>query len=469
MRQVPSGASRSERRQTTTSTAQQDVAYAVHLAFHRLRAHCSRAQTVRTFLHSQPPSRYSLLKLFCCLLVLSCLCVCAGIRLCFRQAGTPLPPWREGRAMLSKWVTELHSDEPVPVVPLPDTALRRLLAPYHTPFRTAVQQARNPSAAAGAGAGGFSKHQQQQGAYAGAGQGSNTAALPPLPPSSVAAQRPAQQHAADAAEHSAHHHVVPDVPKKIIVGFPVASPPSPALQQQLAYATDQDMTVIVVPSAAAVRSIAKLAQQQQVQGAASAVSVPTKQQAHAQGSNGNTGPVTQGKIEQGQQQRAAANARTVTQADAGTRVVQALVQVDGCIRTQSAANSQNPAASPAVTASSKASAAPAARPAFASTTGVVVATAGGTSPGIVVNKQLVQQLTEGVISGSSADKGKALAAGAVAAVAAAVGGVDSTGSNGGSDASQGAAGAATAAAAARQFKSLDQLLPRMRTVKLGAG
>lgn len=49
----------------------------------------------------------------------------AGIRLCFRQAGIPLPPWREGRAVLSKWVTELHEDEQLPMLPLPDAALRR--------------------------------------------------------------------------------------------------------------------------------------------------------------------------------------------------------------------------------------------------------------------------------------------------------------------------------------------------------
>jgi uncharacterized protein (TIGR01615 family) len=49
----------------------------------------------------------------------------AGIRLCFRQAAIPLPPWREGRAMLSKWVTELHDDEVLPFVPLPDQALNR--------------------------------------------------------------------------------------------------------------------------------------------------------------------------------------------------------------------------------------------------------------------------------------------------------------------------------------------------------
>jgi hypothetical protein len=95
----------------------------------------------------------------------------------------------------------------------------------------------------------------------------------------------------------------------------------------------------------------------------------------------------------------------------------------------------------------------------------VVATAGGTSPGIVVNKQWVQQLTEGVIAGSSADKGKSLAPVATATAAAGAVVVDSSGSH---EASQGAAAAATAAAV-RQYKSLDQLLPRMRTVKLGAG
>lgn len=92
---------------------------------------------------------------------------------------------------------------------------------------------------------------------------------------------------------------------------------------------------------------------------------------------------------------------------------------------------------------------------------MIVATAGGTSPGIVVNKQWVQQLTEGAMAAGSAEKGKALAAGAPAA--AATGGVGAIGG----DSSGGQAG--PAAAVVRQFKSLDQLLPRMRTVKLGAG
>jgi hypothetical protein len=103
---------------------------------------------------------------------------------------------------------------------------------------------------------------------------------------------------------------------------------------------------------------------------------------------------------------------------------------------------------------------------------VIVATAGGTSPGIVVNKQWVQQLTQGAMAGGSADKGKApAAAGPPAAAASAAGGVGAISSGGQVGAAAAAAAAAPPAesAAVRQFKSLDQLLPRMRTVKLGAG
>lgn len=101
-----------------------------------------------------------------------------------------------------------------------------------------------------------------------------------------------------------------------------------------------------------------------------------------------------------------------------------------------------------------------------------MATAGGTSPGIVVNKQWVQQLTQGAMAVGSADKGKAAtAAGAPAAAAAGGVGAISSGSSGGQVGAAAAAAAAAPAesAAVRQFKSLDQLLPRMRTVKLGAG
>jgi PDDEXK-like family of unknown function len=90
--------------------------------------------------------------------------MCAGMRLCFKQAGIPLPPWREGRAVLSKWVTEVHEDEQLASMPLPDPTLRRLLAPYHgTPFRAAVRAAAAPAQPESAGCvmpGGASPPQQ---------------------------------------------------------------------------------------------------------------------------------------------------------------------------------------------------------------------------------------------------------------------------------------------------------------------
>jgi hypothetical protein len=130
-----------------------------------------------------------------------------------------------------------------------------------------------------------------------------------------------------------------------------------------------------------------------------------------------------------------------------------LAQLDLHTQQHGSANSQN-AAGGSTRAPSPAAAV---RPAFTATAGVVVATAGGTSPGIVVSKQWVQQLTEGAMAagGATDNKGKAGSTAAAAGV--------------GGEAGQAVVAANAAAAAARQFKSLDQLLPRMRTVKLGAG
>lgn len=397
----------------------------------------------------------------------------AGIRLCFREASIPLPPWREGRAMLSKWITELHTDEPLPIVPLPDAALRRLLAPYHTPFRTAVRQASAPAAGAGAGSLGKGQQQQKQQHGQDSGQGSNPAALPPLPPgtgagAAAAAPKQAQQQHADDSGHCANHHWVPDVPRKIIVGFPVASPPPAALQQQLAHGLDQDVA-LPAPSQQQQRQLAQAQAQQRAVGSAG----QQQPQVQCSSNRGEAKQLEGVSAQQQQQQRAAAGtyaaapAGPADDAAAVSRSGHALTQVDPSARQNSSASNQ-PAASAGKAGNSRAlspAAAAVARPAFASTAGVVVATAGGTSPGIVVNKQWVQHITEGVIAGTSAEKGKGLNTATTAAVAAPGAVVaDSSGNN-----EPSAAAAAATAAAVRQYKTLDQLLPRMRTVKLGAG
>jgi uncharacterized protein (TIGR01615 family) len=380
----------------------------------------------------------------------------AGIRLCFRQAGIPLPPWREGRAMLSKWVTELQSDEQLPMIPLPDAELRRLLSPYH---RSASRQASNSkahsSSTAQHGAARLSQQQQgKHGAAQAAGAVFRPAALPPLPPSAAAAggcARPPQQQQqqADAETHRPHHHLVPDVPRRIITGFPISTAPSPVfLQPQLA-AHDQDTAAVAHDTfSSGISGFSAWPRQHEMQ----------QQQAGEADTLAALPPQSTGE-------RPAAHVGTLPQCTPATGNWDGPAQFEpgGCHGSNASSSGCTPAAAaPAGASTAKASAAGVhARPAFTPTAGVVVATAGGTSPGIVVNKQWVQQLTQNALHASCGDKGKA--------AAAEPGGVDS--STGGSrEASHGGAPpvAPATAAAVRQFKSLDQLLPRMMTVRLGA-
>jgi hypothetical protein len=103
-------------------------------------------------------------------------------------------------------------------------------------------------------------------------------------------------------------------------------------------------------------------------------------------------------------------------------------------------------------------------PAFASTSGVVVATAGGASPGIVINKKWLEQQLSGPSSPSALSATLEHAPGMAAASAAVAAAAPSAAAAG----SPTGATKKPAAAAAGQFKSLEQLLPRMRTVRLGA-
>ena len=72
----------------------------------------------------------------------------AAGRLLFRQLALPLPPWREPRAVLSRWVAsepDAFEDADVPLIPVPAAGAARglapMLAPYHAPFRRAVEAA----------------------------------------------------------------------------------------------------------------------------------------------------------------------------------------------------------------------------------------------------------------------------------------------------------------------------------------
>ncbi|GBF89290.1 hypothetical protein Rsub_02167 [Raphidocelis subcapitata] len=79
----------------------------------------------------------------------------AATRLLFRQLGLPLPPWREPRTVLSRWVSsepDAFEDEQCPLLPAPEQgrATASMLLPYHGPFRKAVAAA---SALCGGGGG----------------------------------------------------------------------------------------------------------------------------------------------------------------------------------------------------------------------------------------------------------------------------------------------------------------------------
>jgi uncharacterized protein (TIGR01615 family) len=137
----------------------------------------------------------------------------AGMRLCFKSAGVPLPPWREGRAMLSMWVPEAHDDEALPLLLAPDAKLVRLLAPFHSPFRTAVREATAAPGGSDAGtaSGGQAAPgmQQQQPQHPADAYSSSSRRLPPLP-------RPASARVAQPGHITHHAHVTaPDVPRKV--------------------------------------------------------------------------------------------------------------------------------------------------------------------------------------------------------------------------------------------------------------
>ena len=137
----------------------------------------------------------------------------AGMRLVFRQLNTPLPPWREPHAVLSKWLPESCQDEAVPLQPLPDQTMgiARMLAPYHRPFRAALASiwsspaspfgngeeagvVQQPAAAGGGGGGGAVVASKAPGCWGGC-----------LPRASSIGNGSG---------------FLSDVPKRIIVGFP---------------------------------------------------------------------------------------------------------------------------------------------------------------------------------------------------------------------------------------------------------
>jgi hypothetical protein len=415
----------------------------------------------------------------------------AGMRLCFKQAGVPLPPWREGRAVLSRWLPEAYEEEAPPLVPLPDGALRRMLAPYHgAPFRSALQRAAaselQMAAGAAAAAGPAAAAARCQAAAAWDQQqlaGNGRPPLPRAPSGVVLATASVKAAAADAAAgvqqpmagagHSHHGQLplVPDVPRKIIVGFPD--------QNVLCAASKKGFSIAAAATAA---TPAQLLDDIASEGAADAGVLVIRQ------------------LQSGSDQQRAPEAGTVKQQQAdGEATVRkgrpagglvALQQPEpvpgGCVASDTdvvAAPVRNPAAVQAVqhpaetAAAATATAARASlsrqqkqqggqlptaqalpRPAFTSAVGVVTAMCSSTSPAIVISQQFLnkpqlvpladqqhQQQRDGSLSGVHSDS-HPTAAGAAAAAAA----------------------ANTSNSRLHQFKTLDQLLPRMRTVRLGA-
>lgn len=376
----------------------------------------------------------------------------AAIRLCFKQLGVPLPPWREGRAVLSKWISDVFVDEPVPLMPLPDVALKRLLAPYHKPFRAAVNstaalQDQQPFSTA------IVTAQQQVASFG--------RVSPLRPPCHVGNVAPVAAARAAAGAHGdtklawpdvCHPVVAPqvptttttaDVPRKIIVGFPDQGP-QPALWQQQQDFQDVDSSSTAdadvylqrhlhVPHCKQVQQQAKPAPAVGAAGAAAEVQQQiTRALAPA-------GPLHEETVRNGKQtgglkalpeqqpvdfsaenlaavqtQEAAKRHLAPAACEATVRLVNRVAAVSSDSKSkQEQERERNVPQKVEVQRSG---------PAF-TTRGVVTGSCCG-SPGVVVNKQLLQlQMAAG--------------------------------------------GDSTAAAAVRQFKPLDQLLPKMKVIKLG--
>jgi hypothetical protein len=420
----------------------------------------------------------------------------AGMRLCFKQAGVPLPPWREGRAVLSRWLPEAYEEEAPPLVPLPDGALRRMLAPYHgTPFRSALQRA-----AAG----------ELQWTTAGDVVNAHAMAVcdqqllpsssrPPLPrPSSAVAlvtasvkaaaagaAAGAQQAGAGASHgHQAHAPVVPDVPRKIIVGFPDQNGPPTAATKHSA-------------NAAAAAILTDFRYGLDIHGAADAGVVVIRQQHQADSNQQQAPAASTAKLhlqqQQPQQQRSICQP-TITGSAVGAVTVQqqqgpgaeatvrkgrpagglvALQQPEavaaGCVSStvlleQHTRSNSLAAPSPAATSVQQQQPLPQQqkqlvqgllRPAFSSTVGVVTATCSSISPAVVVRQEFLQQQQQQqqnmphLIEQQQQHEQSSCVRQGCNHPATAGAAVD--GSNIG----------------LRQFKTLDQLLPRIRTIRLG--
>jgi hypothetical protein len=420
----------------------------------------------------------------------------AGMRLCFKQAGVPLPPWREGRAVLSRWLPEAYEEEAPPLVPLPDGALRRMLAPYHgAPFRSALQRAAaselQMTAGAAAAAGPAAAAARCQAATAWDQQqlaGNGRPPLPRAPSGVVLATASVKAAAADAAagvrqpvagpDHSHHGQLplVPDVPRKIIVGFPdqnvLCAASKKGFSIAAAAATPGQLLDGFASDGAADAGVLVIRQQQQQQSGSDQQRAPAAGTVKQQQADGEA-TVCKGRPAGGLvalQQPEAVPACCVA-SDTGVAV--APVRNSAAVQAVQLTPQTAAAAAAATVTAARASLnkqqkqqggqLPAAqalpRPAFTSAVGVVTAMCSSTSPAVVISQQFLnkpqlvpladqqqQQQRDGSLSGVHSGSHPTAAGAAVAAAAA----------------------ADTSNSRLRQFKTLDQLLPRMRTVRLGA-
>lgn len=163
----------------------------------------------------------------------------AGMRLVFLQLGQPLPPWRERRALLSKWLPEVVSDEPIPLQPLPDqnAGIAAMLAPYQRSFRASLASimcGATPAAAAVSSSIGQPQQHllhnstwpaarlEQQGA---AGEGFAAGQVRPAGCLHAAAGRPA-------TGVSLLRSALAQTPQKVVIGFPEQQQGVPLLPPQ---------------------------------------------------------------------------------------------------------------------------------------------------------------------------------------------------------------------------------------------
>jgi hypothetical protein len=415
----------------------------------------------------------------------------AGMRLCFKQAGVPLPPWREGRAVLSRWLPEAYEEEAPPLVPLPDGALRRMLAPYHgAPFRSALQRAAaselQMAAGAAAAAGPAAAAARCQAASAWDQQQLAGNGRPPLPraPSGVvlvtasvkAAAADAAAGAQQAVAGAGHSHhgqlpLVPDVPRKIIVGFPdqnLLRAASSKCSSTAAAATPAQLLNDIASEGEADAGVLVIRQQQQSgsdQQRAPAAGTLKQQQADGEATVRKGRPA--GGLVALQKPETLPAGCVASDADVAPAPVRNSAAVQAVQPT-----AQTAAAAAAATTASAANAFPNTqqkqqggqlstaqalpRPAFSSAVGVVAAMCSSTSPAVVISQQFLRQPQPVPLADQQQQQHESMS------------GVHS-------DSQPTAAGAAAAATATdasdsrlRQFKTLDQLLPRIRTIRLGA-